>query len=672
MPVTMSGMASGMNTDAIIEKLVNVEARPIRQLEERKKVYSRRKDALSMLKKNLSEVNSSARDLYGFRASYDDKGVTSSDTSIIDARANKKADTGIKKIQVLQLASTHKIATDTIEDTKKLPAGQFRVEVNGTAHVIKFKGGTLKKLEESIRSRASDIIATSIVRTSGSKNVLTLESLVSGSKGEINISGGKDFLNSIGLAGDYRDRKKSEIAITFDKRYFTSYTGEKIPAKQDGSLEVSQDGKAVTVSGLLWQEYTLPVEHEIKKDTFIEFDFTHTEKPVEEDRLPFRIEAGPVEEINIKGIELKGYNVSRIRPLKKKKEKPVFDSILGIGVISVENGKKIEKIYPVDRESKGKQEIPVGRDFEKRKISKIIYYCNSGTAVFSNARIATPIKDRGVLEPKNVIAKAENAKLKIDGIEIERDRNDELGDVVKGLTLQLKKASDRVVQLKVDLDIDKPVEKIKKFVDAYNAYIELHRKLVKTAKAQKPGDYRKSGYSKGLFVGDMTIIRLENTMKRTVNGAYPSTVKTPIRVLSQIGVSTGAINASWESIKEGKLIVDDTLLRKTLLENPDGVREFFGSDNDGDARTDNGMAFSLVNVLKPYVSSGNNVIVSKINLEEDSIKRADERIERHREHLKKFEDRLRSKFATMEKAISGANAQKNWMNNQLGNTKKDK
>ena len=37
MPVTMSGMSSGMDTDAIVQKLVTVEARPIKQLEIRKK-----------------------------------------------------------------------------------------------------------------------------------------------------------------------------------------------------------------------------------------------------------------------------------------------------------------------------------------------------------------------------------------------------------------------------------------------------------------------------------------------------------------------------------------------------------------------------------------------------------------------------------------------------------
>jgi len=44
---------------------------------------------------------------------------------------------------------------------------------------------------------------------------------------------------------------------------------------------------------------------------------------------------------------------------------------------------------------------------------------------------------------------------------------------------------------------------------------------------------------------------------------------------------------------------------------------------------------------------------------------ADSRIERHQEHLKKYEDKLRKKFSTMEQSISGAKSQGDWMKNQM-------
>ncbi len=49
MPVTLGGVASGMDTDQIIQKLVEVEARPIIQWQEEKDRYSLRKEALRQL-----------------------------------------------------------------------------------------------------------------------------------------------------------------------------------------------------------------------------------------------------------------------------------------------------------------------------------------------------------------------------------------------------------------------------------------------------------------------------------------------------------------------------------------------------------------------------------------------------------------------------------------------
>ncbi|HQL43368.1 MAG TPA: flagellar filament capping protein FliD, partial [Spirochaetota bacterium] len=139
----------------------------------------------------------------------------------------------------------------------------------------------------------------------------------------------------------------------------------------------------------------------------------------------------------------------------------------------------------------------------------------------------------------------------------------------------------------------------------------------------------------------------------------------------QMGVSTGEINAKWETIKEGKLIIDEAKVVEVLSENPEGVQEFFGSDNDGDNRIDNGFAYSIESILDPYVSAGKNIVAAKMDLEDASIKATDDRIERKQEHLKAYEQKLRQKFASMEKAISGSKAQSNWLDMQMKNLPKD-
>jgi flagellar hook-associated protein 2 len=668
MPVTLGGMSSGIDTEGIIKKLLDIEARPIQQWEEDKLRYSKRKEALYGLRTRIIELNNSAKDLYGFRSTYQDKKAVVSESSVIEAVANKHAGVGQKNIEVLELASTHKIITDPIEEGVVLPSGKFKIEVNGEAQTIRFRGGNLRSLGDKIDEVAKDLVQATYINTSGKNYILTIESKVPGKKGEIKITGDQDFLKKIGLVKGEKGGGKEEVALKFDEKFFTSYIGkEKLP-QQDGNIRVEDKGKSIRVKGLLWREYILPLEVVAKENTLLEFNFLYSEREAEEERaLPFSMRIGPEERVVIKGIELKGYNISRVRPLKKKEEKRVVD-IAGIGIVSKDNDKRYERIYRLEKQEKvGKQEIPIGRDFNGKKISKVIFYCNEGVARFSEARISTPIKGEGLLEPKNEITKASDAKMKVDGVEIVRDRNDNLNDVIKGVTLSLKGRSTKPVSIKVEPAVENSVDKIRKFVENYNKYLDFTKQLTKVEKSSKIGEYKKNRERNGLFIGDLTILRLENTLRSTIGSAYPSRSENPIKMITQLGISTGAINAEWETIKEGKLIIDDVRLNKTIVNNPEGVSEFFGSDNDGDNRVDNGLAFRINYVLKPFIVSGSNLIQSKIDLENNSIRMADERIDRRRDHLKKYEAKLRSKFAAMEKAVSGAKNQSKWLQMQMKN-----
>ena len=503
---------------------------------------------------------------------------------------------------------------------------------------------------------------------------MTLESKVPGKKGEIKITGDKELLKKIGLVKGELGESKEKVDVVFDEKFFTSYMGGKKIEDQNGNLQVEKTGKSVRIKGTLWREYVLPLQLAVKDDTILEVNIQYNppKKEEEEDVVPGRIEIGPDSRINIKGIELKGYNISRIKPPEERKKKKDLSDLLGVGIVSMEKEKRVEKIYEIDKNAKGKQELPIGRDFKGKTISKIIFYCNDGEAKFSDARLLTPTKGLGLLEPKNLISKNEDAKFKLDGIDLIRDRNDNLTDVIKGVTVNLKSKSDRLVTITVEGDSKKALEKIKRFVETYNRYLEYNKEITKADRTGKPGEYRKSRYKNGIFMSDMTLLRLENNLKTSVSNAYPNKAENPIKLITQMGISTGNLNAEWGSIKDGKLIIDETKLSDVLSENPEGVSDFFGSDNDGDNKVDNGMAFRVENILKPFIMSGKNIIQTKIDLEDSSIQIANEKIERQQEHLRKYEDKLRAKFAAMEKAVSGAKAQGNWMNQQMGGGPKGK
>jgi flagellar hook-associated protein 2 len=224
MPVTMGGVASGMNTDAIIEKLVNVEAQPIKQLQRDIAENRNKKNALQVLSNQLKDLQKATKDLYGFRASYDDKKATSSDPGVLTVTASRLAEKGLRKVEVKEIASTHKIATDELDSGKDISSGKFTIKVQDESYTVRFKGGSLKALKQKIDDTAGEKISTSLVRTSGTSEVLTLESKVPGKKGEIILKGDEDFLRSIGLVNGKKPGEKTGSELIFDQRYFNLLT----------------------------------------------------------------------------------------------------------------------------------------------------------------------------------------------------------------------------------------------------------------------------------------------------------------------------------------------------------------------------------------------------------------------------------------------------------------
>ena len=663
----MGGLSSGINTDDIIDKLVKVESQPIKKMESEIKEYSQKKEALGILSQNLSELQKAAKELYGFRATYDDKKAISSNMGLLQATSTKYAEKGIRYVIVDDIAANHKIATDSIEKGMEIPAGKFKIQVGEKSKEINFTGGNIENFRVMLDQNASEFISTSLVNTSENKVVLTLESRTNGKKGEIQLSGEKEFLRKIGLSsGDKKD--DLDIArVVFDSKYFYPYKGEKQIEKEDGTLKAAEDGKSVAIKGLLWREYEMPVSSEIKKGTVLEVKTTtaFSEVDKDEESLPFKVELGPDEKTVIKGIELKGYNISRERPIDSKKQKVNENDLLGVGVVIIDGDKRIEEIYPLQKDVKDKQEIPVGEKHQGKKISRIIFYSNYGEVVFSDAQITTPKSNEGLQEPKNVISQAKSAKFRVDGVPMERDFNNGITDAIKGVTLELKGSDPKqTVELKIEHDIDKSVENIKRFVEAYNKYVELNKSLTKSAMTDKADQYEKTKYESGLFVSDMTIIRLENEIKRATSYPYPSQAPKPVKTFSEMGITTGQLNASWEKIKDGKLVIDEDVLRNTIIEKPEGVRQFFGSDNDGDDRIDNGFGFTIENTLEPYVRPGKNMISAKTEQLDDNVKQTKDRIKRKETSLKGYEEKLRKKFSIMEQSVGKTKSQSQWLKQQ--------
>ena len=104
--IQLSGLASGLDTAAIIDQLMSIERQPRTRLELRQTAEQARRDALSEVSTKLRSLKLAAADLKSTSLWADTQSVTSSDSAKVDVRRTAGAGPGGYEVQVSRLASS--------------------------------------------------------------------------------------------------------------------------------------------------------------------------------------------------------------------------------------------------------------------------------------------------------------------------------------------------------------------------------------------------------------------------------------------------------------------------------------------------------------------------------------------------------------------------------------
>lgn len=175
---------------------------------------------------------------------------------------------------------------------------------------------------------------------------------------------------------------------------------------------------------------------------------------------------------------------------------------------------------------------------------------------------------------KNLVElqEARNAKLNIDGIDVESASNVVTG-VLSGITLNLFKASpDTAVSLNVTKNVTAIKESVTAFVNAFNAVNTTLRNLTKFDDSTTTAADRKNG----ALLGDATARSISSQIKMALTKSVGGTDN--FSSLSQIGVAIQ---------RDGSLALDSSKLEKAIETNLDDVAKLFaavGSASDVETR----------------------------------------------------------------------------------------
>ncbi len=206
MGIAIDGIASGIDTASIIDQLLSLENRQVLIFQRKIAEEELRRAAFGDLNGRLQSLRTAAR---GFNADdlFGNLSATSTDDSIVTVSATKSAPVGTQSVEVLQVATSHRIAAQGFVDNTATGvaagAGTFEFRVgDGPNQSIEVDSGTsLRDLAEKINAKGAGVRAD-IVNDGSSTNPyrLVLTSENEGTEGLITVTNNDttlDFTNPV-------------------------------------------------------------------------------------------------------------------------------------------------------------------------------------------------------------------------------------------------------------------------------------------------------------------------------------------------------------------------------------------------------------------------------------------------------------------------------------------
>lgn len=185
-----SGLASGLDTNSIVESLIQVERAPIDRLQARRVEYNQKLDAWTSINTKISEFRTSI-DAVSSESDFDDfVGVSSSDEDSVAVTLTGSPSPASVSLSVIQLAATHQISTGSGFATTADLVGTGTFSVTTAAGQSDFTtGSTTTLLELAQQINAGDIdVNASIIEVTETDHRILLTSSTSGATGSFTTS----------------------------------------------------------------------------------------------------------------------------------------------------------------------------------------------------------------------------------------------------------------------------------------------------------------------------------------------------------------------------------------------------------------------------------------------------------------------------------------------------
>lgn len=237
----------------------------------------------------------------------------------------------------------------------------------------------------------------------------------------------------------------------------------------------------------------------------------------------------------------------------------------------------------------------------------------------------------GLSNPANVVQSAQDAKLKVDGLDITRSTNS-VADAIPGVTLALTKTIPDASAATVTVagDPSKVESKIQSIVSAYNT-------LVSTV-------HMNTGY--GTTKATNSVLQADPTMRRALDQL--STMISGI-VPGGTGAYTSMATVGLKHNTDGTLTFDSSTFETALAANPDAVSRLFVTDTSNGST---GLMSSLSTLIDGYTNTTNGMLKARTDALTSTEKSLQKSHDDKQDQVNTYQDQLKAQYAALDAAMA--------------------
>ncbi|CAH8184708.1 flagellar filament capping protein FliD [Vibrio aestuarianus] len=653
------GMNTGMDINSLVSKIVNAERVPkqqridneLGQIDASISAYGRLKESLDTMKNLMT--NFRQEKAFALRK------VDTTDENIVSATATTDAIAGKYAIDVLQLAQSHKVASDVLDKDAKFGPGKLLISLGNKTFDIDVQANS--KLIDIVRgingSKTNPGVRAAIINDVEGPRLIVASNL-SGKDNAIKINAQSETGNPLKnleyktLEERVKDLEKARSAaqqlispLTPDQQKIAARVAEKIG---EAAREVDQSmvNEVQQAAGIADDSVGELPDSAVKTAAAVGVAANKYLKPSE--RIPGWTETAsgtlldsyyePEPELDAKALEksadvpgwsntasgtlVDSYVTPKEAQAKLEQqlsaEKSAIAKAIQSGEISPEQAKQMEraKLDPEERAYLEKVD-QVEADLKAAQDSFDAY--------------------QGMIQ----VQASQDSMVVLDGVATLSSNNNVIEDAIEGVDLTLKGKSPQgkaPAEIGVEYDRQSVRNDIEQFVAAYNQFHQVSQDLA--------GVDPRTGQA-GPLAGD-SIVRSADSRLRTVFSTKIEQAPEEIKSLTEFGITT---------TRQGTLEINYSMLDRQLNNNFNKLGDFFGGNQ--------GFAKRVEDAIQSMTGVTGSIRTREKSLVERNYRIADDQAALDR-RMDSLEKRTHSKFSAMQDATSKMQNQLAGMMNALG------